>query len=156
MPHGRHGPPRAVLAAAIAALAPMGFLVEAQSPIVESAPLGPARRRYANAVVSARHPGPPAAILEALQAVERAFGRRRARRWGPRVLDLDLLAVGACTVCSPALTLPHPGIAHRAFVLGPLLAVAPGWRHPVSGLGVRHLHHRLHRPRPVAPRRPSP
>jgi 2-amino-4-hydroxy-6-hydroxymethyldihydropteridine diphosphokinase len=58
----------------------------------------------------------------------------RRERWGPRVLDLDLLFHGDTRIDEPGLTLPHPGIAERAFVLEPLAEAAPDWRHPVNGL----------------------
>jgi 2-amino-4-hydroxy-6-hydroxymethyldihydropteridine diphosphokinase len=156
LPHPRHGRPRAVLAAAIVALAGAGFSVVRASRIVETRPLGPSRRRYANAAVRAHHAGTPHEMLRALKAIEREFGRPpRARRWSARVLDCDLLAVGDTVLRSATLTLPHPALHQRRFVLDPMLAVAPAWRHPRNGLTVRHLHHRLTRARPVAPAPPD-
>ena len=64
-------------------------------------------------------------LLAALHAVERRAGRRRVVRWGPRVLDLDLLTYGEQQIDLPGLRVPHPGIRHRNFVLLPLLSVAP-------------------------------
>jgi len=76
----------------------------------------------------------PEALLERLQGIERAQGRRRdGPRWGPRTLDLDLLAYGAQVHSSEDLTLPHPGVGVRPFVLVPLAELAPGLRLP--GLG---------------------
>ena len=75
----------------------------------------------------------PGALLEALLEIERRHGRRRSERWGPRTLDLDLLAVGDQVVEEPGLSLPHPRMMNRAFVLAPLCEVAPSWRHPLTG-----------------------
>jgi 2-amino-4-hydroxy-6-hydroxymethyldihydropteridine diphosphokinase len=89
----------------------------------------------------------PPAMLRALKSVEREFGRRPGRRWAPRVLDLDLALWSGGKWRSRRLTLPHSGLPERPFVLGPLAAIAPGWR--VAGaLTVRHLAERLARKRP--------
>jgi 2-amino-4-hydroxy-6-hydroxymethyldihydropteridine diphosphokinase len=81
------------------------------------------------------------AMLDELKAIERAFGRRRGRRWGPRVLDLDIALWSGGRFRSRRLTIPHPQLARRSFVLQPLAAIAPRWR--VGPLTVRHLAHRL-------------
>jgi 2-amino-4-hydroxy-6-hydroxymethyldihydropteridine diphosphokinase len=141
--HGRHGPPRGVVRAAIAALPG----VVAVSPIVETLPLGPGTRRYANAVVALDWAGTLPGLLAHLKAMERAFGRRRGRRWGDRVLDLDIIAAGDAVVRTRPLTVPHPQLAKRRFVLDPLVAVAPAWRHPISGLTARQLRARALRPK---------
>jgi 2-amino-4-hydroxy-6-hydroxymethyldihydropteridine diphosphokinase len=101
------------------------------SPLFRTAPVGgpPDQPAYVNAVLVA---GPlpvstpdPRALLEALLALERAFGRVRGERWGPRLLDLDLLWCGTCRLQEPALELPHPRLAQRSFVLKPLAAIDP-------------------------------
>jgi 2-amino-4-hydroxy-6-hydroxymethyldihydropteridine diphosphokinase len=89
--HGRHGRPAGVVRAAMAALPH----VVSVSPIFSTAPLGPGTRRYANAVAAIAWPGDLWQLLALLQAIERDFGRRRGRRWGDRVLDLDIVAAGA-------------------------------------------------------------
>ncbi|WP_164157264.1 2-amino-4-hydroxy-6-hydroxymethyldihydropteridine diphosphokinase [Sandarakinorhabdus rubra] len=144
--HGRHGRPAGVVRAAIAALPN----VVSVSPIIATAPLGPGTRRYANAVVALDWPGSLPALLAELKAMEKGFGRRRRRRWGDRVLDLDIIAAGDAVVTTRTLTVPHPELARRRFVLDPLLAVAPAWRHPVSGLTARQLRARLLRPKAAA------
>ncbi|PZU46501.1 MAG: 2-amino-4-hydroxy-6-hydroxymethyldihydropteridine diphosphokinase [Sphingomonas sp.] len=147
--HGRYGPPRAVLVAALAALSGVGVEVVAVSRIVETAPLGPSKRRFANAVAEVRWDGTPEALLTVLQGVERGFGRKRWRRWGARVLDLDLLAFGQRVLTGDRLRVPHPELHRRLFVLAPMREVAPGWRHPRLGLTVRQMAARLGRARPL-------
>lgn len=105
------------------------------SPMYRSAPMGPADQpEYVNAVAGILTRLTPEALLAALQGLEAAQGRRRdGPRWGPRTLDLDLLAMGALTRGSPDLTLPHPGVGMRPFVLVPLADIAPGLRLPGVG-----------------------
>jgi 2-amino-4-hydroxy-6-hydroxymethyldihydropteridine diphosphokinase len=114
---------------------------------------------YINAVVRCDSALPPAQILKILHRIEAEAGRDRAGRWLARVLDLDLLAVGAHVLPDVAtfrewetlplaeqarrapehLILPHPRLHERAFVLVPLLDVAPDWVHPVFGQDVRQM-----------------
>lgn len=136
---GRHGGPADEVRAALAAI---GGVVRT-SRIIDSAPLGPSIRRYANAVAIIETSEAPDALLVRLKAIERAFGRRRGRRWGARVIDLDILLWSRGCWASPGLTIPHPSFRARGFVLGPLAQVAGGWRDPVSGLSVRQLAGRL-------------
>ena len=151
--HGRHGAPAAVVAAAAAALAGDGRRVEAVSRIRSTSALGPAGRSFANAAVLLATTLDPPALLAHLKALERAFGRRRGRRWGPRVLDLDIVLWSEGAWAGPGLVVPHPHFRDRSFVLDPLADIAAGWRDPVSGLSVRQLRRRLAAPRPVDPGR---
>ena len=144
---GRHGSPRAEVAAALAALDGLA------SPIVESAPWGPSSRRYANAVVLIRSDEPPPALLARLKAMERAAGRRPGQRWGARVLDGDVVLWSGGTWRTRALTIPHAGFRTRPFVLAPLAAVAPRWRDPVTRRTMGQLLAQLTRPRPLPTRR---
>lgn len=148
VPHPGHGRPRDVLVAALAAVDAAGAPVESRSSIVESAPLGPSRRRYANGAAVVRWSGDPPGLLALLQQVEHDFGRiRRGARWGARTLDLDIvLWEGGCW-SDDALTIPHQEFRSRTFVLGPARAVAPRWRDPLTGLCVQHLYARLTRRR---------
>jgi 2-amino-4-hydroxy-6-hydroxymethyldihydropteridine diphosphokinase len=83
-------------------------------------------------------------MLSALKRIERDFGRRSGRRWGPRVLDLDIILWSGGEHRSRRLQIPHPALAERSFVLEPLAAVAPDWR--ISGpLTALHLARRLAR-----------
>lgn len=128
-----------MVAAAIAELPS----VIAASRIIETAPVGPSIRRYANAVVLIESDLAPEELLDALQAMERAAGRRAGRRWGARVLDLDIILWSGGSFAAPGLTVPHSRFRERNFVLGPLAEIAPGWRDPVTRLTVRQLHARL-------------
>ena len=145
-PHGRHGWPARVVEAAIAELE-RRFGLFAASPIILNAADGGAGRDFANAVALVESTFDPNDMLEQLKAIERAFGRRRGRRWGSRVLDLDLVLWSGGALRSRRLTVPHPRLVERDFVLEPLAAIAPKWR--VSGaLTVRHLAARLARRAP--------
>jgi 2-amino-4-hydroxy-6-hydroxymethyldihydropteridine diphosphokinase len=83
-------------------------------------------------------PTPPA-LLEVLLETEQQFGRVRTQPWGPRTLDLDLLLYDSVVLHTPTLTLPHPRMAERAFVLIPLAELLPDWVHPMIGLTIRQL-----------------
>ncbi|MEH3106227.1 MAG: 2-amino-4-hydroxy-6-hydroxymethyldihydropteridine diphosphokinase [Sphingomonas fennica] len=140
--HPRHGAPEGVVAAALAALAAEGIAVRAASTVHRTAPLGPGGRRYANAAAVVETALAPPALLAALKAIERRFGRRRGRRWGARVIDLDIMLWSGGAWRSRPLVIPHAGLAHRRFVLDPLVEVAPEWRIPGGGT-VRQAHARL-------------
>lgn len=108
------------------------------SPLYRSAAWpDPTDSPYVNAVALIRSALAPMVLLAGLQAIEAGFGRVRsddpARRYAPRTIDLDLLSVGQEVVRTAQLTLPHPGIADRDFVLRPLLDIAPQWVDPVTG-----------------------
>ena len=139
-----------MLAAAIEALGEAGLTVEAVSPTLTSAPLGPSRRRYANAAAIIATERTPEAVLEMLQAIERAFGRRpRGARWGARVLDLDIVLWSGGPWASETLIVPHAEFRRRIFVLTPAIAIAPHWRDPVTSRTIRHLTARLTRAKPL-------
>lgn len=141
---GRHGAPALEVRAAIDAL---GNVI-ATSPIITTPPLGPSIRRFANAAVLIASTESPPALLARLKRIEAAFGRRRGRRWGARVIDLDILLWSGGTWTDPRLTIPHRDLRRRGFVLHPLAAIAADWRDPVSGRTVRQLAHAVDRPRP--------
>lgn len=96
---------------------------------------------YLNAVVGARTTWTPHDLLALLQGIEARLGRERSReeRWGPRPIDLDLLMVGDLVVESQTLTLPHPEMTRRRFVLEPLAELAPQAVHPTTGQTVLAL-----------------
>lgn len=144
-PHGRFGRPAGVVEAAVARLDEEFGLFDA-SPIVLNAAHGGAGRDFANAVALVESGLEPPDMLSRLKSLEREFGRRRGRRWGPRVLDLDIALWSGGEFRVRGLTIPHPRLASRAFVLHPLAAIVPGWR--VGATSVRHLAHRLARRAP--------
>ena len=146
--HGRFGAPRDVIAAAIAELERRFDLLEV-SPTILNPAVGGAGRDFANAVALVASDLVPPEMLVELKSIERDFGRRPGRRWGARVLDLDIVAWSGGPWQGHGLTIPHPRLGQRDFVLGPLAMIAPSWR--LSGpLTARHLSHRLAR---SAPRR---
>ncbi|QWC58397.1 2-amino-4-hydroxy-6-hydroxymethyldihydropteridine diphosphokinase [Erythrobacter sp. 3-20A1M] len=146
--HRRYGRPREVVAAAMEELSALGT-VTARSPVIDSAPLGPSARTFANAAVIVESALAPDAILAELKRMERAFGRRRARRWGTRVLDLDIVLWSGGMCAAPDLAIPHPAFRERAFVIGPAALIAAHWRDPVTSLTLRQLRFRLSKPRPA-------
>ncbi|MCM8730457.1 2-amino-4-hydroxy-6-hydroxymethyldihydropteridine diphosphokinase [Hephaestia sp. GCM10023244] len=137
---GRHGGPHAEIAAALAAI---GGVI-AVSPIVSTPPLGPSIRRFANAAALIASDEAPPALLTRLKAIEQAFGRRRGRRWGARVIDLDIILWSGGAWADTRLIVPHRAFRERGFVLDPLGTIVPDWRDPVTGLTVRQLMHRRH------------
>jgi 2-amino-4-hydroxy-6-hydroxymethyldihydropteridine diphosphokinase len=143
--HCRYGRPPAVVEAAIAKLDEEFGLFDS-SPIVLNPAQGPAGRDFANAVALVESPLDPPEMLARLKQIEGAFGRRRGKRWAPRVLDLDLILWSGGKFRSRRLIIPHAALARRSFVLQPLAAVAPGWT--IGPLAVRHLAARLARKSP--------
>ena len=143
-----YGEPRATCGAALAAMAGGGLTIVQRSQWYQSAPV-PASDQpwFVNAVVRVRTPLDPDRLMAALLQTEVSFGRRRAGKNTPRILDLDLLAYGETVIggappddgAVAQTTVPHPRLHERAFVLLPLRDVAPDWRHPVLGQGVHAL-----------------
>lgn len=156
MRHARHGAPAAVLRAALARLDRGRLTLDAASSIVTSQPLGPSRRRYANAAAIVRTRLSPRRLLARLKGIERAFGRKtRGERWRARVLDLDIVLWSGGAYAAPDLVIPHPHLRTRRFVLEPAGQIAPHWRDPLTGLTLTHLTARLTRPRPMPRAQPS-
>jgi 2-amino-4-hydroxy-6-hydroxymethyldihydropteridine diphosphokinase len=140
----RHGSPEATLRAALAAITGVG----AVSRIRSTPALGPAGRSFANAAAIVETKLDPEALLAELKAIERDFGRRPGRRWGPRVLDLDIILWSGGAWAGPGPIVPHQAFRSRAFVLQPLAEIAPNWRDPIRGATMRQLLARLTAPRP--------
>ncbi len=111
-----------------------GTVRVAASALYRSAPLQAAGPDYVNAVAELRTTMTPPVLLQALQALELAHGRERPFANAPRTLDLDLLLYGQRTLSEPMLTLPHPRLHERAFVLEPLAELAPSLFIPGRGL----------------------
>lgn len=159
-----YGNPPETMAAALESLAARGIRIERKSRIFSSLsfpdPTGP---EYANGAILVKDERPPVYILTLLHDVEAEFGRERIERWGERILDLDILVCDDQVLpdyeiwrdwrdlpldrqmgeTPDQLILPHPRLQDRAFVLVPLMDIAPDWVHPVSGLTVRQMHDAL-------------
>ncbi len=155
-PHGRYGRPAAVLQGIIKIMADRGLVVRAVSRTWRTPALGPSYREFANAAALIESDLPPPVLLSLLKRVERDIGRRGSRRWGARVIDLDILAWSGGTFCTRSLTIPHTALAERHFALGPAADIAPHWRHPLRHVTLRQLAVRLAKRRPVDRTPPIP
>ena len=115
--------------------------IGAVSSIYETEPwgVGPGQPDYLNQVVAITTPLPPSDLLKELLGIERKMGRVRSAPGDARVIDLDLLLYGDEVIDEPGLTLPHPRMCDRAFVLTPLAEIAPDALHPVNGLTISAL-----------------
>lgn len=114
------------LTAGLERLAQAGVTVSRVSSLYETAPVGgPPQPPYLNLVAEVETDLPPRALLRLCLAIEAELGRERTEHWGPRTLDMDLLLYEGVTSDDPELTLPHPRLAERQFVLVPLAEIAP-------------------------------
>lgn len=150
------GGPLATLKAALDVMPSFGITVSRRSSFYRTPAIAPyAQPPYVNAVARVETAHPASDLIQILHRIESLFGRARRVRWGERTLDLDLLdydglvlrpggPTGLAAAPGPLpLTLPHPGILARGFVLLPLQEAAPGWRHPVTGEDVEAALRRL-------------
>ncbi|MDR7555830.1 MAG: 2-amino-4-hydroxy-6-hydroxymethyldihydropteridine diphosphokinase [Armatimonadota bacterium] len=120
-----------------------GIRVLARSAVYETEPVGPVDQPwFLNQVLLVETTLDPHALLDAVQQVEAALGRTREARWGPRTIDIDILLYDREVVASPRLSLPHPELARRRFVLLPLADLDPTLRLP-DGRSVTELLHAL-------------
>jgi 2-amino-4-hydroxy-6-hydroxymethyldihydropteridine diphosphokinase len=142
----RHGSPAATVRAAAEAIGAVRL-----SRVHPTLALGPAGRSFANAAAIVETDLDPRELLVRLKSVEREFGRRAGRPWGPRVLDLDIILWSGGPWEDRGLVVPHPEFRRRAFVLEPLACVAAHWRDPLTGASVSQLLHRLRHRRPSKP-----
>lgn len=148
---GRWGVPYATLARACRELEKAGIKIVRSSNLYLTDPVGAGRQpRYLNAVIMVESRLAPATLLRLLKRMERRAGRRLTLPMRARPLDLDILDYGGRRLGWPLrrrehgrLVLPHPELHTRAFVLVPLLEVAPSWRHPVLGVAPKALLARL-------------
>ncbi len=131
------------LEAAIAALPP-AVAVTRRSPVYETDPAYVTDQpAFLNMVLCGETELGPQDLLQHLKRIERDLGRTRGRRYGPRLIDLDIVFFGSRIVQSPGLVIPHPRLAERAFVLKPLADIAPALTHPGTGESVLDMLGRL-------------
>ncbi len=150
------GDREANLRAAIERLAALGE-VRSVSSFYETEPVEVARQPwFLNCAVALQTEKMPKQFLAGLQGIEKAMGRQRTQPKGPRVIDLDILFFGNSVVDTAGLTIPHPALHERRFVLEPLAEIAPEQRHPVFKRTVRELRDALPAGPPAVRKHPSP
>ena len=133
------GDRHANLQAAISALPPVVRVV-AESPVYETPPWGfTDQPAFLNMVLKGATSLAPLPLLRRLKHLETELGRLPSVRWGPRLIDMDILFYDELILEAPTLTLPHPRLHERAFVLVPLADLAPDLIHPVLGKSIREL-----------------
>ena len=137
---GNLGDPGSAFAVALNALADEGWIINT-SRLWQTRAEGPEQPDFINAAALIHWPGDPRALLDRCRTLEVEAGRDRSieERWGPRVLDLDLLLAEDVVCRGPGLELPHPRFHERRFALEPAAEVAPEWLHPLQGRTVSEL-----------------
>jgi 2-amino-4-hydroxy-6-hydroxymethyldihydropteridine diphosphokinase len=114
--------------------------ITAASPVYETAPAYVTDQpSFLNAALTGETALEPQALLFTVKNIERDVGRTPTFRFGPRVIDIDILFYGDLRLLTPELSVPHPALAERSFVLKPLADIAPDWPHPATGLTVRAM-----------------
>jgi len=117
-----------------------GTRVIKASPVYETEPAGKVRQRdFLNAAVKIRTELEPLALLQLCKNIERSMKRKKTVKWGPRVIDVDILFYGKKRITSKKLTIPHKELSRREFVLRPLIDLAPEGRHAVTGKTFKSL-----------------
>ena len=144
---GPWGSPTETLTAALRNIRSHGVAVKIASDIYLTRAIGGGRQpHFFNAIACINSNLPPATLLRLLKSMERAAGRRLGRHWGPRTLDLDIIATGTVVGRRGAsrripgqIILPHPEMHKRAFVAAPLAQIAPHWWHPIEQRSIRQI-----------------
>lgn len=133
------GDRKANLRAARQSLPPL-VKVTAASPIYRTPPWGYEQQpEFFNQVLAGQTEASPTTLLAYLKQIEAKVGRKPTFRYGPRLVDLDIIFYDDLVLNEPGLTIPHPRVAERAFVLVPLADLAPDMRHPITGLQVQEM-----------------
>lgn len=154
---GPWGTPRQTIKKALEKLDKPPCRVLRASSLIITAPFGVENQPdFVNAVAVVDTQLTPNDLMAHLHDIELSADRRRTVRWGPRTLDLDLVDYNGCILDGKGetvghqkpLQLPHPGIAERDFVLGPIAEIAPHWKHPRTGLSAREMLKNLHSLKP--------
>ncbi|WP_233186285.1 2-amino-4-hydroxy-6-hydroxymethyldihydropteridine diphosphokinase [Thermotoga sp. KOL6] len=131
---------KANIETAIEKMKEKGLSIEKISTIVETEPYGYVNQpKFLNAVCLANTSLSPRGLLETLLSIEKEMGRKRTRKWGPRIIDLDIIFYNELVVREKDLVIPHPDAHNRFFVLEPLCEIAPNFVHPVFKKTVREL-----------------
>jgi 2-amino-4-hydroxy-6-hydroxymethyldihydropteridine diphosphokinase len=137
------GDRRANLSAAAAAIAPAAVILRSSS-IYQTEPWGYLEQpAFLNQVLEVETSLSPADLLAALKRLEASLGRQATFRYGPRLIDLDILLYDQIVIHQPDLVIPHAQLAERAFVLVPLAELAPGLIHPLLGVSIAELKDRI-------------
>jgi 2-amino-4-hydroxy-6-hydroxymethyldihydropteridine diphosphokinase len=119
---------------------PPDVQITKKSPVYETPPWGyEDQGPFLNMVVEGQTELEPVALLARLKQMETDLGRRPSFRWGPRIVDMDILFYDEMVLETPELTIPHPRLQERSFVLVPLADIAPDWKHPVLNKTVREM-----------------
>jgi 2-amino-4-hydroxy-6-hydroxymethyldihydropteridine diphosphokinase len=127
------------LASALAALSD-SLTITAVSSIYETEPWGYTEQpAFLNQVIAGTTPLDPPSMHALIKRIETGLGRQPTFRYGPRLIDIDILSIGSIVMDTPELVIPHPRLQERAFVLVPLAEIAPAWVHPILHLGVKSL-----------------
>ncbi len=121
------------------------FRLTRRSSFYETKPLGPVQRDFINACVKAETILSGKEVLKELKKIEKLMGRTKTKRWGPRIIDLDLLFYGSKVIKERGLIVPHKEIQNRFFVLDPLCEIAPRLKHPALNKNVLALKNKLKR-----------
>ncbi len=115
-------------------------IVQQKSPVYCSSPWGyTAQRMFYNQVIQIDCQETPHHLLYRLQVIEKKMGKKYKKKWGPRIIDIDMLYYNHCIIYHPQLKIPHPYIAQRRFVLVPLCAIAPQLIHPQTALSQEQM-----------------
>lgn len=123
-----------ILTKALSELERRGFCIIDRSKIWETSPWGfTDQPRFLNMCVCAETELAPEEMIKTIKNIEIMLGRSKSIKWGPREIDIDIIAIGEMVIDTPELSVPHPHMHERTFVLIPLKEIAPLFRHPVTG-----------------------